>query len=134
MAGSTPMTRLAALAVLGLPERATAREITQAYRRLAKAAHPDLTGQPDPHNDPRPAPREPGALDAGVRFAALTDAYRALTSTPATPPAEAPASPRPRSRSVTVRFTQPPPPPSTPAPIIAGPVRITPTTTTRRST
>lgn len=33
--------RAAALAVLGLPPQATPGQVTQAYRRLARSAHPD---------------------------------------------------------------------------------------------
>jgi hypothetical protein len=119
MAGANRMTRMAALAVLGLPEQATAREITRAYRRLAKSTHPDLVGQPGVHHDPEPS-------DAGIRFAALADAYRALTS--------AAAPPRHSWTPVAVRFTGLPTPAAAPAPIVAGPVRISPATTRRRST
>jgi hypothetical protein len=113
--------RLAALALLGLSEQATAGDVVAAYRRLAKTTHPDVAGRRDP--------------DAGRRFAALTDAYRALAPTPASPapatsaPATASAAPSPAAPSpgaapprrrtpVRVRYTRPP--------ITAGPVRITP--------
>ena len=116
--------RMAALALLGLPDLASAGDITRAYRRLAKTTHPDLTGALD--------------HDAGHRFAALTQAYRLLTSTPAPPSpptptaatatTPAPGSPDPASPSrptpITVRFTRPP--------ISAGPVRITPPPPTSR--
>ena len=118
--------RLAALALLGLSEQATAGDVVAAYRRLAKTTHPDVAD-----------PRDP---DAGRRFAALTDAYRALVPMPATPapttpapttsaPATASAAPAPAASSpgaaqprrrtpVRVRYTRPP--------ITAGPVRISP--------
>jgi DnaJ domain len=134
MAGVNRMTRMAALAVLGLPEQATAREITRAYRRLAKSTHPDLVGQPGVHHDPEPS-------DAGIRFAALADAYRALTSAAASPPPAAAPPPPPAAAPprhgwtpVAVRFTGLPTPAAAPAPIVAGPVRISPATTRRRST
>jgi hypothetical protein len=128
MAGANRMTRMAALAVLGLPEQATAREITRAYRRLAKSTHPDLVGQPGVHHDPGPS-------DAGLRFAALADAYRALTSAAASPPPPpAAAPPRHGWTPVPVRFTGLSTPAAAPAPIVAGPVRISPATTRRRST
>ncbi|HEY1351924.1 MAG TPA: J domain-containing protein [Ktedonobacteraceae bacterium] len=38
--------RQQALAVLGLPPEATAQQIKQRYRRLAKKYHPDLGGDP----------------------------------------------------------------------------------------
>jgi len=104
MAEPTGLTRSAALALLGLTAQASAREVTQAYRRLAKTTHPDIA-----------APRDPGATR---RFAALTEAYHLLTLTSATPsPPVLPPLRRPFP--VRVRFAQPPP-------IVAGPVRVTP--------
>lgn len=58
----SPRERAAALAVLGLPPQATAGQVTQAYRRLARSAHPDITGLAD--------------AATGGRFAAISDAYR----------------------------------------------------------
>jgi hypothetical protein len=56
----------AALAVLGLAEGADRAAVTRAYRRLAKATHPDRSDAPD----------------APSRFAAITAAYhRALDGT-----------------------------------------------------
>ena len=46
MTRSNGITRSVALALLGLPGDASPREITRAYRRLAKATHPDRTGAP----------------------------------------------------------------------------------------
>lgn len=107
MTDSTGLPRLAALAVLGLPTHASASEITQAYRRLAKTTHPDVTGRLD--------------QDAGRRFAALTDAYDALTTSSPTPAESVPLR---RPVSVPVRLARPP--------ITAGPVRITPPSPTWR--
>lgn len=56
--------------VLGLPEGAQRDEIKRAYRRLARAVHPDL--------HPGATAEERRALE--VRFAAITDAYRALVA------------------------------------------------------
>lgn len=128
--------RPVALALLGLSEQATATDVVAAYRRLAKTTHPDVAG-----------PRDP---DAGRRFAALTDAYRALVPMPAapsstTPPATAPPPTAPpqggppgRGRiPVRVRVTRSPfiagPVRDTRSPIIAGPVRISPLPPTPRS-
>ena len=115
MAEPSGLTRSAALAMLGLSARASAREVTQAYRRLAKTTHPDIAG-----------PRD---HDAARRFAALTEAYHLLTLTPVTPsPPVSPPLRRPVP--VRVRFAQQPP-------IVAGPVQITspdPSPTARRPT
>src|SRR6188472_3995176 len=84
MTDATKLPRSAALAVLGLSRHASAREVTAAYRRLAKITHPDVT--------------DPADQDAGRRFAALTEAYRALTSMPSAPSAIASSqSPSPTS-------------------------------------
>jgi hypothetical protein len=56
--------------VLGLPPGADEAEIKRAYRRLARAVHPDL--------HPGATAEERRALEA--RFAAITDAYRALVA------------------------------------------------------
>jgi hypothetical protein len=125
MAQPTPA-RLAALALLGLPEQASAHDITRAYRRLAKATHPDLHAEPAPDDAP-PA----SADDAGHRFAALTDAYRSLMSAAA--PGAEPATPAPPAEPadrhgtpVRVRVTRRPPLSTTRPPIVAGPVHVTP--------
>jgi hypothetical protein len=113
MAEPTGLTRSAALALLGLTAQASAREVTQAYRRLAKTTHPDIAG-----------PRD---HDAARRIAALTEAYHVLTVTSATPSPPVPPPLR-RPFMVRVRFAQQPP-------IVAGPVRVTPPApppTTRR--
>jgi DnaJ-like protein len=111
MTDRTADSRVAALAILGLSEPATAHQVTRAYRRLAKTFHPDVAGPCD--------------HDAARRFAVLAEAYHALTSSPATPSKAVPQPPR-NPVPVTVRFTRPP--------IIAGPVRIMPSpgTTSRR--
>jgi DnaJ domain len=66
-------TRREALAVLGLSSTATPAQITTAYRRLAKASHPDRTGETGP-----------AAID---RFTRVTLAYERLA-------ASSPRSPR----------------------------------------
>lgn len=114
MTALSPGDRVAALTTLGLPAGATDEQITEAYRRLARAAHPDVTGRTD--------------AAAGDRFAAISDAYHRLA-------AEAPVRPRPPSTPNT------PNTPSTPStrtrrrpPIVAGPVTITPfSTSTHRA-
>jgi len=96
--------RLAALTTLGLSKDATAGDVTQAYRRLARVTHPDVTGRRDG--------------DAGRLFAAITEAYHVLTSDPLSAP---PASSSPPRRRVPVIVRRPDRPP-----IVAGPVCITP--------
>src|SRR3954471_11067388 len=66
--GDSSVERRAALTVLGLSESASAADVTQAYRRLAKVTHPDAAG--------------PADRDAARRFSALADAYRSLTTPP----------------------------------------------------
>lgn len=116
--------RTAALDLLGLPHHASAAQILAAYRRLARATHPDATGRTDPA--------------AGQRFAELHDAFELLTvaqhdeshaqpvghsaepAEPAEPASHAPARPaRPRpgpARHWRVRTIRP---------IVAGPVIVT---------
>jgi len=122
---SRSISRPAALAILGLSGYASVREVTAAYRRLAKTTHPDVA--------------DPSDHDAGERFAALTEAYDALTSnstpptsaptgspSPARPPSGADWMPRRGPVLLRVRFTR--------SPIIAGPVSITaPPSTSRKS-
>ena len=102
--------RIAALALLELPESATPEQITHAFRRLAKSTHPDVTGPTD--------------HDAASRFAALTTAYRLLLETrPPDPSPSPPLSPtsttRPRGPvPIPVRVRRPP--------IVVGPVRVSP--------
>lgn len=97
----------AALASLGLPTDATRIEITQAYRRLARATHPDLCLD----------------VDAAEQFAATSAAYQqaiaAAPDEPIAPPARD-CSPSPgRSRLVAPR--------SVPrAGVVAGPVHVSP--------
>ena len=50
----------ACFAVLGLPETANRAEVVKAYRRLARANHPDVSS----------------ASDAALRFEAIENAYR----------------------------------------------------------
>lgn len=111
-----------ALILLGLADGADRGAVTQAYRRLARVTHPDLSD----------------ATDAAERFHALTMAYRrALDAvpTPATEPAAA-------TRSTRVRDQQHLPPAvahvhcdavSSWNPIIfAGPVQVAPLPVHRR--
>jgi hypothetical protein len=102
--------RLAALAVLGLTERATPEQITSAYRRLAKATHPDATGSTDP--------------EGSDRFADVSDAYRRLTQerpSEVHPPVVVP----PPATSTTPTPTWFGRPAQRP-PIVAGPVTVSP--------
>jgi hypothetical protein len=112
---SGSISRTAALAMLGLADSCSQREITAAYRRLARSTHPDITGVPD--------------HDAADRFTALTDAYHVLTSPSGSPAPEAPPSSAVRSRPPgqvlgEIRLSRPP--------IVAGPVRIQPLPPQRR--
>jgi hypothetical protein len=128
MTRSNGITRSAALALLGLPRDASPREITRAYRRLAKATHPDRTSAPAVADLTDPAASDQQA------FARLADAYHALASIPETSPPEAPPSgraptPDPSTRrgvSVPVRVRRAPEEPPERPPIVAGPVHITP--------
>lgn len=97
----------AAFTVLGLPTDATRIEIARAYRRLARATHPDLSGE----------------ADAGERFAAISAAYeQAITAVPevsVAPPVHG-GSPSPgrRWRGATPSVPQ--------AGVVAGPVHVSP--------
>jgi DnaJ domain len=108
-------TRLAALTVLGLPDTATAEQITAAYRRLARTTHPDLNGRTDP--------------DAAVRFAEISAAYQRLvpSADKPTPQSQTSRSPTPRSHLRDPRFIAAVPTPRCRRPpLVAGPVVITP--------
>ncbi len=96
--------RRAALAVLGLAGTATPAEVTAAYRRLAKATHPDMTGRTD--------------ADAAQRFETLTRAYRRLA---ADPPEARPAEPTSRPQARSMRRPRHPL-------MVAGPVVVSPST------
>jgi hypothetical protein len=132
MARSNRITRSAALALLGLPGDASPRDITQAYRRLAKETHPDRTGS-------AAATADPVVTDSQQRFALLADAYHALASTPPSTPEPSPPDTSPPDRtpppapfttpgavSIPVRIRRPADAPPERPPIIAGPVHITP--------
>jgi hypothetical protein len=146
MTRSDRITRSAALALLGLPDDASPRDITQAYRRLAKQTHPDRMSTP-----PTPTTADGVVTDSQQRFAQLADAYHALASTsPSTtepsppdtsPPGRTPSpgpSTAPGAVSIPVRVRRPAEAPPERPPIIAGPVHITPSpppaATPRRST
>lgn len=128
MTSSNGLTRSAALALLGLPDDALPRDITAAYRRLAKATHPDRTSAPA-----AAALADPAASDSQQRFARVADAYHALASTPQTPPPETSAPGRtppdpstPGAVSIPVRVRKAPGAPPERPTIVAGPVHITP--------
>jgi hypothetical protein len=67
----------AAFATLGVAEDADRDAVTRAYRRLARATHPDVSP----------------AADAAERFAALTAAYRRALDAAPTPSLAATAPP-----------------------------------------
>ena len=118
----TAAQRTAALAALGLAPDATPAEVTSAYRRLARAIHPDHSA----HDD------------AGARFALLAEAYR--TARQVARQVEGAAAPHPAPHAAADRAPERPgaraaaPRPakgataSTP-PIVVGPVHVTPTST-----
>jgi DnaJ domain len=72
--------RLDAFRLLGIPAGSDRETVAHAYRRLARATHPDVS-------------RDPKTAD---RFAILTEAYRLATEEP--PPPVAPASPASSAR------------------------------------
>lgn len=79
----------AALALLGLPEDATEREVRRAYRRLAKSWHPDVLG-PD---GARRAESEERMKGLNAAYAVAREAARRRPPTPARrPPAAPPAA------------------------------------------
>ena len=91
-----------AFQLLGIPRDSDRDTIAHAYRRLARAIHPDVS-----HD-----------ADAAERFADLTEAYRIAITAPA---------PRPASRRGDEVPVRPPRLPLMPEPpIVAGPVRINP--------
>lgn len=73
--GAENLTLTAALALLGLDEGADRAAVVQAYRRLARTTHPDLSD----------------AADAAGKFDSLTTAYRRALDTPPTTAAESTA-------------------------------------------
>jgi curved DNA-binding protein CbpA len=117
--------RSAALDLLGLPEHPGPAQILAAYRRLARATHPDATGRTDPA--------------AGQGFVELHDAFELLTQPhrdephgeqPVGGPAE-PAGPAESGTEPPARAAQPRPGTGwygrvrTRRPIVAGPVIVT---------
>ena len=95
-------TAVEAFQLLGIPRDSDRDTIAHAYRRLARAVHPDVSA-------------EAGAAE---RFANLAAAYRIATTAPAH------RSPMPAGDAVPVR--RPGVPRAQGAPIVAGPVRISP--------
>jgi hypothetical protein len=114
MAQPSGVERTAALAVLGLTEGATPGQIISAYRRLAKATHPDATGRAD--------------VGETERFADVSDAYHRLTENAARDGGP-PAVGRPTASPMRVSPSWFGPPGQRP-PIVAGPVTVTPIRTT----
>jgi curved DNA-binding protein CbpA len=141
---SGPRPRRDHYAVLGVPPSATPRQITTAYRRLARSLHPDT----------RPGPAEGAAREDFAEVVAAYDTLRdrerraaydaergaeASRRLPGTPipvrrgrsadagaPAAGPASVRRRSRPEVADLLVDPPARLRPAPLRAGPVRVDP--------
>jgi hypothetical protein len=108
--------RARALAVLGLPERATPREVTDRFRSLAKAMHPDTAAV---------------APDAARRLTAICDAYHLLAR--AEPPTAAqstpPSAPRTPQQPAAGPSLWSPPSRHGPRPrpwLVAGPAHVRP--------
>lgn len=74
--------RARALAVLGLPERATPRQVTDRFRALAKAMHPDTAAV---------------VPDAARRLTAICDAYHLLARAEGPTAAQSPPPSAPRT-------------------------------------
>jgi hypothetical protein len=94
-----------ALEVLGIPADSDRQRVTDAYRRLARLTHPDVSSAPD----------------AAERFAMVTAAYRLLTAAfvDARNPGQEPASESVVSPRFGARVQGRPP-------IVAGPVILRP--------
>jgi hypothetical protein len=116
--------RAAALTLLGLPAHATEADIVHAYRRLARATHPDTSDRTDPA--------------AGHGFARVHDAYQLLIDQQRAehhaddPPPDAANAPP-------AAWPRPAPPPARTTniygrpPIVAGPVTVTAPTPNHRA-
>jgi hypothetical protein len=118
MPSTEPTRRTAALAVLGLPDSATEAQIAGAYRRLARATHPDATGRTDPA-----AAREFVTVHAAYRLLAERPAPgSAQPSRPPGEPGKEPTHARARPPLTRLRVSVMPVRP----PIVAGPVVVTP--------
>ena len=91
-----------AFELLGIPRDSDRDTIAHAYRRLARTVHPDVSTD----------------AEASERFANLADAYRIATTSPAHQ-AEGPVG-------EAVPVWRPGVPHAQEAPIVAGPVRISP--------
>jgi curved DNA-binding protein CbpA len=79
-----------ALRVLGIPADSDPEHVAEAYRRLARATHPDVSADPD----------------AAARFATLASAYRLVSATARSERSEHSAD-RPHARGMSSR-TDPP--------------------------
>ena len=102
-----------ALKVLGIPAHSDRETVTSAYRRLARATHPDVS--PDP--------------EAAERFATVTAAYRLVSAAPHPHPRLHPRKRSGDGPAWTYSLL------CWPAPIVAGPgqVRRVPSEVGRRS-
>ena len=91
--------------MLGVPLDSDREALGHAYRRLARATHPDVSADPE----------------AEQRFAALTDAYRLACQSPGQTPARTEEStPRVWDRPVRLGHTTQP---ARGIPFVVGPVR-----------
>jgi hypothetical protein len=95
--------RMEAFQVLGIPANSDQATVVHAYRRLARATHPDVSADPE----------------AADRFATLAAAYRLASQPPATAEVSAPEWSIPVATTPSRRHRQG-------VPIIAGPVLIRP--------
>ena len=93
---------LEAFRLLGIPQDSDRAAIAQAYRRLARTTHPDVSDQ----------------ADAAERFADLAEAYRIASTSPGLRPPDRPGG----AASVQWSGTRTP----LGSPIVAGPVRVMP--------
>jgi DnaJ-class molecular chaperone len=98
--------------LLGIPRDSDRNTIAHAYRELARTVHPDVSSD----------------ADAAERFASLAEAYRIATTAPARPRVVRTGDPVP------VRRPRPGPQSTQQAPIVAGPVRIRPSSVRGKAT
>jgi hypothetical protein len=104
-----------ALKVLGIPGGSDQEAVNNAYRRLARATHPDVSSDPD----------------AAERFAALNAAYRLVSASLPQPGSVRPAYEHAASTPARTDLPRPVPPmfagsPGRRPPIVAGPVVVRP--------
>jgi hypothetical protein len=96
-----------AFQLLGIPRDSDRDAIAHAYRRLARAVHPDVSAE----------------ADACERFANLAEAYRIATTAPVNHPAVPPGAAIPIRRPGVPYVRE--------ALIVAGPVRVSPSSAQR---